>query len=433
MHCDISPPNLMVSYEGEVRVIDFGIARSAIRTADLEPQHRLWQVRLHGARAALARGVIDRRTDIYAAGVVLYELLTGDRLHQFPEGRTTRHGRAVCQGKCSCRRLRRTRRLTRCWMRLSASPGDATGRPLPVRGRISRCLQQEAVSAEPDDRDGYAGAHHGRSVRGRAQHTGPGAQPDAGRRLDGGYRDNELTEAVGHTVGARSRRRSRPAAPAAEGNLDVSTTAMPPDRSARRGTAPPSSGTPSVISRQTLRPSAMKRAGSGGAHSQAAAPAMSGQAGRSMTAAVVPQDPPVRRTARWGVLAFLLVFAGGGVWWLRNRPAVSALNGGNRPIPPIEGPALAPVVENLPPPAPPPPAVYASRQNRRLPKPTVKSRRARPCVRDLPTPGRTPRLPPSRKKRLGSTISSSGSRTGISTSRRTLAAASETAGRGVTQ
>jgi len=99
VHCDISPPNVMVSYEGEVKIIDFGIARSALRTADSNPNVGFGKFGYMAPEQLIRGGVIDRRTDIYAAGVVLYELLTGERLYQFPEGTDYRQmARAVCQG-----------------------------------------------------------------------------------------------------------------------------------------------------------------------------------------------------------------------------------------------------------------------------------------------------------------------------------------------
>lgn len=100
VHCDISPPNVMVSFEGEVKVIDFGIARSALRTAGSNPNMGFGKFGYMAPEQLLRGGVIDRRTDIYAAGVVLYELLTGERLYQFPEGSDYRLiARTVCQGR----------------------------------------------------------------------------------------------------------------------------------------------------------------------------------------------------------------------------------------------------------------------------------------------------------------------------------------------
>ena len=100
VHCDISPPNVMVSFEGEVKVIDFGIARSALRTAGSNPNMGFGKFGYMAPEQLLRGGVIDRRTDIYAAGVVLYELLTGERLYQFPDGTDYRQiARTVCQGR----------------------------------------------------------------------------------------------------------------------------------------------------------------------------------------------------------------------------------------------------------------------------------------------------------------------------------------------
>jgi serine/threonine-protein kinase len=100
VHCDISPPNVMVSYEGEVKIIDFGIARSALRAADSNPNIGFGKFGYMAPEQLIRGGLIDRRTDIYAAGVVLYELLTGERLYTFPEGTDYRQmARIVCQGQ----------------------------------------------------------------------------------------------------------------------------------------------------------------------------------------------------------------------------------------------------------------------------------------------------------------------------------------------
>ncbi|MBL8635870.1 MAG: protein kinase [Myxococcales bacterium] len=110
VHCDISPPNVMVSYEGEVKIIDFGIARSALRTADSNPNIGFGKFGYMAPEQLIRGGVIDRRTDIYAAGVVLYELLTGERLYQFPEGTDYRQmARTVCQGNYLAPSLRDSR------------------------------------------------------------------------------------------------------------------------------------------------------------------------------------------------------------------------------------------------------------------------------------------------------------------------------------
>jgi serine/threonine protein kinase len=363
VHCDISPPNLMVSYEGEVKVIDFGSARSAIRTADSNPNIGFGKFGYMAPEQLLRGGVIDRRTDIYAAGVVLYELLTGDRLYQFPEGTDYRAmARAVCQGKF-----------------VPPSQKD------PAIDSVLDAIVCKALATRPEDRYQFAEEFRD-ALQQKLYQLNPTISTDTlARTMDdlfqgerhseseelnqmravdaAAYRD-ELTEAVGHTVTfARALEDGRlPAGPgpAADGD-DAKTTAMPQTDGARAD-GPPGSGPPSVIvSSGALRPAGMTgQAGVVRAQSGAAAlSAASGRAGQSMTAAVVPQDPPESswRTARWGVLAFVLVFLGGGAWWWRSRPMVSSPAGPTRPIPPSEAPTPPqPVVENLPPPAPPPPA-----------------------------------------------------------------------------
>jgi eukaryotic-like serine/threonine-protein kinase len=82
VHCDISPPNVVVSFEGETKLIDFGIAKSALRGTATDPKMGFGKFGYMAPEQLIRGGVVDHRTDIYAAGVVLYELLTGTRLYE---------------------------------------------------------------------------------------------------------------------------------------------------------------------------------------------------------------------------------------------------------------------------------------------------------------------------------------------------------------
>ncbi len=82
VHCDISPPNVLVSFEGETKVIDFGIAKSALRATATDPKMGFGKFGYMAPEQLIRGGVVDYRTDIYAAGVVLFELLTGERLYE---------------------------------------------------------------------------------------------------------------------------------------------------------------------------------------------------------------------------------------------------------------------------------------------------------------------------------------------------------------
>ncbi len=75
VHRDISPQNLLLSFHGEVKLIDFGIAKAACRTATTE---RGWiKGKMRYMSPEQMRGApADRRSDIFSLGVVLFELLT---------------------------------------------------------------------------------------------------------------------------------------------------------------------------------------------------------------------------------------------------------------------------------------------------------------------------------------------------------------------
>jgi serine/threonine protein kinase len=81
VHRDVTPPNIMVAWNGTVKILDFGLARAAEA------------IRLHQSDAGMVRGKMsylapellqgakaDPRSDLFSLGVVLHELLSGERL-----------------------------------------------------------------------------------------------------------------------------------------------------------------------------------------------------------------------------------------------------------------------------------------------------------------------------------------------------------------
>jgi serine/threonine protein kinase len=100
VHCDISPPNILVSWEGEVKIIDFGIAKSAIQRAQADENIGFGKFGYMAPEQLLRGAAVSRRADIYSTGVLLYELLTGQRLFNFEAGVDYRRvAREVTAGK----------------------------------------------------------------------------------------------------------------------------------------------------------------------------------------------------------------------------------------------------------------------------------------------------------------------------------------------
>lgn len=79
VHRDVSPQNILVSYEGEVKVIDFGIAKAQGKTS--QTQVGVLKGKFSYMSPEQVRGLhVDHRSDIFSLGIVMYELLTLERV-----------------------------------------------------------------------------------------------------------------------------------------------------------------------------------------------------------------------------------------------------------------------------------------------------------------------------------------------------------------
>ncbi|MDO8643418.1 MAG: serine/threonine-protein kinase [bacterium] len=81
VHRDISPQNMLISYEGEIKIVDFGIAKAAHNVSQTMAGILKGKIAYMSPEQALGKP-IDNRTDVFSTGVVLYELLTGEKLFQ---------------------------------------------------------------------------------------------------------------------------------------------------------------------------------------------------------------------------------------------------------------------------------------------------------------------------------------------------------------
>ncbi|MFO0968008.1 MAG: tetratricopeptide repeat protein [Gemmataceae bacterium] len=92
VHRDIKPANLMIDGGGKLWITDFGLARTAADSGLTMTGDVLGTLRYMSPEQALAKhGLVDHRTDIYALGATLYELLTGQPAVEGPDRREILH------------------------------------------------------------------------------------------------------------------------------------------------------------------------------------------------------------------------------------------------------------------------------------------------------------------------------------------------------
>ncbi len=132
VHRDVSPQNILVTYAGDAKVVDFGIATAAHKVQDTRAGQVKGKYSYMSPEQALGEA-LDFRTDIFALGIILYETTTGTRLFK----RSTEY--ATLEAVRTCDFVR---------------PGDAlTNYPPELEEILLRALQKK-----PDDRwqDGAA-------------------------------------------------------------------------------------------------------------------------------------------------------------------------------------------------------------------------------------------------------------------------------------
>ena len=96
VHRDLSPSNIVVTFAGGVKVVDFGVAKIAA-DAELSGRYSLKGKLAYMSPEQVAQGTVDRRSDVFALGIVLYELTTGKRL--FKAGNEVETMRLVLDAK----------------------------------------------------------------------------------------------------------------------------------------------------------------------------------------------------------------------------------------------------------------------------------------------------------------------------------------------
>lgn len=79
VHCDISPHNILVGLDGQAKLVDFGVANAAAHSV-IDAEDKIKGKFGYMSPEQASAGKVDRRSDVFALGIVLFELTTGERL-----------------------------------------------------------------------------------------------------------------------------------------------------------------------------------------------------------------------------------------------------------------------------------------------------------------------------------------------------------------
>jgi serine/threonine protein kinase len=151
VHRDISPQNILISYEGEVKVIDFGLAKSRLSAAKTNPSIILGKF-LYMSPEQARHQPVDRRSDLYAVGLCLYELISGknpfDSVHPGELMSVVAHPRIAPLDEVEPLTPRAVTALVS--RALAVDPAQRFQTAEEFRGRLQACLMEIDPSAGPE-------------------------------------------------------------------------------------------------------------------------------------------------------------------------------------------------------------------------------------------------------------------------------------------